>query len=116
MRHKEDALHYVSGACSRIEEPGRYASLGGVLDEAFERACNGKGAQRHCRGNEPFEEQYILRGARSYGIGGLYFQLGKKLEESFAMSGEAREKELIDIINYAAAAVIRSREDKARET
>jgi hypothetical protein len=92
-----------------------YGSLRVVLEEAFKRASCGKGKERHARGKEKFEDQWILRGARIYGSGGLYFQINKKLEESFKMSGEQRVNELLDCINYCAAAIILEREQREKQ-
>jgi hypothetical protein len=89
-----------------VDTVNRYRNLRAVLEKAFERAAFGKGAARHARGKENFEDQYIIRGATSFGIGGLYFQMGKKLEESINLPGDARINELLDIIIYAAAAVM----------
>lgn len=91
-----------------------YESLSKVLEEAFCRAASGKGRQRHAGGDHEFEDQWILRGARLYGAGGLYFQIGKKLEESFRMFGNQRINELLDCINYCAAAIILEREQREK--
>jgi hypothetical protein len=89
-----------------VDTMNRYKSLRAVLERAFRRAAFGKGNKRHSRGDETFDEQYIIRGATSFGIGGLYFQIGKKLEESVKMVGDERINELLDIIIYSAAAIM----------
>ena len=98
MRH--DDLYYE-----------RYRSLIAVLDEALKRATEGKGAERHVRGDEPFERHWILEGARSFGLGGLQFQIGKKnLEICNLKDTQDKINELLDIVVYASAAVILLRE------
>ena len=93
-----------------------YEKLANVLADAFARATRGKGKERHVSGGEFFEEQYILRGARQFGLGGLQFQVGKKLEEvDNLQSTEAKINEFLDIIVYSAAAVILLEEIKERE-
>ena len=87
-----------------------YKILNDVLYEALERAAYGKGKQRHALGNEKFEDQQIFRATRFYGLGGLYFQAEKKLRESYNLTGEAKVKELLDVVVYVAAAIIYSRE------
>ena len=89
-----------------VDTMNRYRNLHSTLEKAFDRAAFGKGAERHARGNEAFEDQYIIRGAISFGIGGLYFQMGKKLEESINLPGDKRINELLDIMIYAAAAIM----------
>jgi len=87
-------------------DDGKYNSLFDVLLRACYRASGGKGAERH--GNDKkFIEQWILRGLRLFGIGGMQFQIGKKLEEiNNLRETEAKVNELLDIIVYAAAGII----------
>lgn len=89
----------------------KYESLMFVLFDAFKRASDGKGSQRHGDGR-PFEEQWILRGLRVFGLGGAQFQIGKKNEEICNLT-EDKDKvnELLDIIVYAAAGVVYLREE-----
>jgi hypothetical protein len=89
--------------------PG-YDDLLDILLEAYVRASQGKGHQRHARGNEPFKDQYILRGSRIFGEGSLNYQIGKKNEETVGMATEQKVKELLDIIVYSAAEIILLRE------
>jgi len=83
-----------------------YSELAKVLVRAHCRASNGKGSERH--GDEkPFNDQWILRGQRSFGLGGIQFQIGKKNEEiNNLLETEAKVNELLDIIVYAAAGII----------
>jgi hypothetical protein len=90
----------------------KYKKLVEIYRMAYDRAAVGKGAEHHSRG-EPYEQQWILRGARMFGIGGLQFQIGKKNEQIAKMlqsDGDVKMKaqanEFLDIINYSAAAVI----------
>jgi hypothetical protein len=93
-----------------VDTVNRYRNLRAVLEKAFERAAFGKGATRHARGDEPFEKQQILEATRFYGDGGLYFQMEKKLRESFRLTGEQKINELLDVVIYACAAVLYERE------
>ncbi len=87
-----------------------YKSLVEILELAYKRACEGKGQQHHSHG-EAFDEQWIVRGTKVFGIGGPLFQAGKKLEQVMKMDKEgfpyeALINELLDVINYSAATVI----------
>jgi len=99
------------------DDSEKYAVLKRVLDQAFERASKGKGAEHHSFG-EQFENQFILRGARRFGLGALQFQIAKKNEQICKIQDQntqAKINEFLDIINYAAAAVILL-EERARQT
>jgi len=97
------------------DDSEKYAALKRVLDQAFERASKGKGAEHHSFG-EQFENQFILRGARRFGLGALQFQIAKKNEQICkTQDPQAKINEFLDIINYAAAAVILL-EERARQT
>jgi|GEM_PF-1869322 hypothetical protein len=88
-----------------------YEKLREVFMDAMYRASCGKGKERHVTGDEPFEEQFILRGARTFGIAALRFQIAKKNEEvGNLVDHQAKINEFLDITVYAAAAVIRLRE------
>ena len=88
----------------RIEE--MYSSLNNVLVKAFLRASSGKGWERH-GDKKKFTDQWILRGLRLFGIGGIQFQIGKKNEEiNNLRETEDKVNELLDIMVYAAAGVI----------
>jgi hypothetical protein len=88
-----------------------YEKLYDVFMDAMYRASCGKGKERHVSGDEPFEEQFILRGARTFGIAALRFQIAKKNEEvGNIIDYQAKINEFLDIAVYAAAAIIRLRE------
>lgn len=83
-----------------------YKTLRNALDQAYNRASKGKGAERHADG-KPFEDQPILTIQR--GLGSTHFALGqimKKATELIKFDGDAAKKELLDIMVYAAAAWI----------
>jgi hypothetical protein len=88
----------------------KYAKLVQVFEMAYRRASEGKGHQHHSHG-EAFEEQWILRGTKVFGIGGPLFQCGKKLEQVSKMERDNYPiqeimNELLDVMNYSAAVVI----------
>jgi hypothetical protein len=88
-----------------------YEKLYNVFMDAMYRASCGKGKERHADGDEPFDEQFILRGARRFGLNGLRFQIAKKNEEvGNIVDYQAKINEFLDIAVYAAAAIIRLRE------
>jgi hypothetical protein len=88
-----------------------YEKLHEVFMDAMYRASCGKGKTRHVTGDEPFEEQFILRGARMFGLNGLRFQIAKKNEEvGNIIDYKAKINEFLDIAVYAAAAIIRLKE------
>jgi hypothetical protein len=87
-----------------------YDSLRAVLAQAVEQASGGKGKERHSTG-QPFDQQPICQGGRRFGINGLVYQCWKKSHEVpvlMAMDdGNARAvRELLGVINYAAAAIL----------
>lgn len=91
-----------------------YASLAGVLNDAFEQSSIGKGRVRHSN-NKPFLEQPIMEIARMIGdTGGHAYQIMKKAQEANRMvrrnQYNAAVDELYGVIIYAAAAVILVRE------
>ena len=84
----------------------KYQKLVEIYEMAYKRAAEGKGHLRHYRG-EPYTEQWICRGIRSFGLGGAQFQIGKKNEEINVLETKDQKiNELLDIINYAAAGII----------
>lgn len=87
----------------------KYLALVEVLEMAYLRASEGKGHQHHSHG-EAFEEQWIVRGAKVFGLGGPLYQCGKKLEQVMKMKQgdriEGMINELLDVINYSAGAII----------
>jgi hypothetical protein len=96
-----------------------YDSLRAILAQAVEQASGGKGTERHSNG-QPFDQQPICQGGRRFGIAGLVYQCWKKSHEVpvlLAMDdGKARAvRELLGVINYAAAAILVLQEDKPDE-
>lgn len=88
-----------------------YAELKEVLDAAFERASRGKGAERHAD-NRPFIKQDICTEQEFLGQGPIIFQIRKKAKETLRLkSNQAKINEYLDVIVYAAAAVIMLQED-----
>lgn len=87
-----------------------YDSLRAVLAQAVEQASGGKGTERHSNG-QPFDQQPICQGGRRFGICGLVYQCWKKSHEVPVLmaldGGKARAvRELLGVINYAAAAIL----------
>lgn len=86
-----------------------YKALNDILAMAHNRASAGKGQQRH-GSNEPFEQQPICTELRKMGLEPAIYQIRKKALELLRFKGkkgkERRTNELLDIIVYAAAAVI----------
>lgn len=90
---------------SRSPTPANYLRLQAVLDEAFNQAAYGKGAERHAQ-SKPFEEQPMQKLIELYGTGFALGQAGKKMQESQRMDVEAAVRELLGAINYIAGVVI----------
>lgn len=91
-----------------------FATLAGILQAAHDQAANGKGRNRYGEG-KPFLNQPIMDIARMLGgIDGHSFQIMKKAQEAARMvrreQYDAAVHELLGVINYAAAAVLRIRE------
>lgn len=102
--------HYGSDVTPTGEESDPYLSLSEVLEMAYNRAAKGKGMERHASG-ESFEQQPIcneLRALRS--ITPALFQARKKILESERLPVDMAVDELLDAINYLAAAVIVKKE------
>ena len=94
-----------------------YNSLRVIYAQALEQAQGGKGLERHANGL-PFDQQPICQGGRRFGVGCLVYQAWKKSHETpvlLAMDNgkERAVRELLGVINYAAAAIIVLQEDKA---
>ena len=87
-----------------------YNSLSKVLTKAFDRASKGKGKERHGI-NKPFKEQPIITEGEYFGIYPHLAQIRKKTLEVLRMDKDASQRELLDIIVYAAAAYIILEED-----
>lgn len=90
-----------------------YGSLRSVLQAAFEQAADGKGKERHARGN-PFDRQHMQTISDLLDTDrGMAFQAIKKLTEALDLpTPEAREKELLGAINYIAGIVVYHRRDR----
>ncbi|MBV6343102.1 hypothetical protein [Candidatus Magnetobacterium casense] len=86
-----------------------YKALEDVLMMARNRAAAGKGRERHGTG-EPFHQQPICQELRHMGLEPAIYQVRKKALELLRFKGkrarDRRTAELLDIIVYAAAAVI----------
>ena len=88
-----------------------YDKLAGVLADALLQASNGKGKERHARYGERFEDQRMMRIARSIGPEFLAGQATKKIEESMGMDDPRRSvHDLLGAINYVAGLVLFMRE------
>lgn len=82
-----------------------YAELLDILDEAFEFAAYGKGAERHGNGL-PWREQPHYFIASEVGLGFPIGQAMKKLREGFNMEDwERTRKEFLGAISYIASAI-----------
>lgn len=90
-----------------------YQSLQNVLEEAYIQASEGKGQERHAKG-EPFEEQKICEITRRLigsPIQSLLYQAVKKIYETTRTDPIP---ELLGAINYIAAGIIILRELEAQ--
>jgi len=88
-----------------VERDSQYKSLMRVLDQAFSRASEGKGKIRHAT-DEPFEHQQLCRDLKALGISPALYQIRKKALEASRLPYQQTRNELLDIIVYAAAAII----------
>jgi hypothetical protein len=83
-----------------------YESLYRILMLALDQAQNGKGMERHADG-ERFENQPICRIGRRKGLGFTEGQIWKKiLEVDNLTTIEAKIREMLSVIVYAAADII----------
>ena len=84
-----------------------YDVLRRTLSDAYDRAANGKGKERHAS-DEEFIQQPIFTITRALGNrpDPLLFQAVKKIYESQRLADPAACNELLDAIVYLAAAVI----------
>ena len=97
------------------KSPEGYEKLDAVLARALDQAAYGKGKERHANGL-PFDQQPICQGGRRFGPGCLIYQAWKKAHETPVLlqmdNGKERAiRELLGVINYAAAAIIVLQED-----
>jgi len=84
---------------------GCVGNMKDIFDLAIARASEGKGKDRHDDG-KPFHKQPICAIMRRVGIGFGLGQAIKKITESERMTGERKVNELLDAMNYLAAAEI----------
>jgi hypothetical protein len=93
-----------------MTQPAPYASLQTILAEAYQQASQGKGRERHQRGDTPFLEQPIMTIGRVVGHGFALGQVMKKTDEAAGMldrgERQAARRELLGAIVYLAAAVL----------
>lgn len=87
-----------------------YDSLRAIYAMALEQAQGGKGRERHANGM-PFDQQPICQGGRRFGPGCLIYQAWKKAHETPVLMNmdngtERAIRELLGVINYAAAAIL----------
>lgn len=82
-----------------------YQSLIDVLNQAYRRAAQGKGKDRHAT-NESFSDQSIVTEGKYFYIVGNLQQIRKKAVESLRLDPTMARNELLDIIVYAAASII----------
>ncbi len=90
--------------------PG-YESLAGVLQQAYNQAAVGKGAERHAKG-QAFDTQVMQVGADQFGVGALLFQAFKKAEESQRLPHDRAVGEVLGAIIYLAGAIIAMERNK----
>ena len=106
----------IFGIGTSLSDDG-YDSLRAIYAMALEQAQGGKGKERHANGL-PFDQQPICQGGRRFGAGCLIYQAWKKAHETPVLmtmdNGTERAiRELLGVINYAAAAIIVLQEKKA---
>jgi hypothetical protein len=87
-----------------------YLELHRTLIEAYKRASEGKGRERHATDNN-FLDQPIITEGKHFGISPHLYQIRKKALEVLRMEKDAAQRELLDIIVYAAAAYLVLKED-----
>jgi hypothetical protein len=82
-----------------------YLPLMEVLEKAYERSAYGKGLERHATDNS-FPEQPIVTEGQHFSIHPHLYQIRKKCLEVLRMDRDAAQRELLDVIVYAAAAYL----------
>lgn len=101
-----------------MSEPG-YESLAQVLQEAYDQAARGKGAERHAN-DLPFDQQPMQQIARRRGLGFLLGQVDKKTEEAQGMlergDRAAWRREILGAINYLAGALVFTADESEQST
>lgn len=106
-------LKQVSKPLAFVFDVEGYERLADVLQDAYDQAAVGKGAERHANGL-PFHEQPMQSISQLVGSGdGLAFQAIKKLTEGMRFAEFDRfEKEALGAINYIAGLIIYKREQR----
>jgi len=100
----------TAGGKDCITVTPEYASLYGVLMQAFKQAQDLKGRVRHAVDGENFEDQNICSITRQVGLGFPLGQAMKKTVESQRLGGERGVQELLGAAVYLCAAIIVMRE------
>jgi len=96
----------------KMAEDKNYNKLADILHQAYVQAAEGKGKERHAD-NLPFDQQPICRIGRRKGHGFTQGQIWKKiLEVDNLPTTEAKIREMLSIIVYAAADIILYEEEK----
>jgi acyl carrier protein len=89
------------------DEAHPYHLLSEVLLRAFAQAANGKGKERHAKGDTPFHEQPMALINKQIGsVDGFIYQAHKKSLEALRLPQGRNVAELLGAINYLAGAVI----------
>lgn len=83
-----------------------YQELSDILDQAYEFAAYGKGAQRHGQGGKPWRDQPHFEIAQEVGQAFAIGQAMKKLREGFNMDDwDNARREFLGAITYIASAI-----------
>jgi hypothetical protein len=83
-----------------------YAELSDILDEAFDFAAYGKGAQRHGQNGLPWKDQPHFQIAKDMGQAFALGQVIKKIREGHHMDDwAAARREFLGAISYIASAI-----------
>lgn len=93
----------------RLEPRSGYEALARVLDEALEQAQSGKGHERHADAGQAWTDQPIFQIPEALGPRGPGFNAGqyaKKLDECWRLPPDARRRELLGAVVYAASLVL----------
>lgn len=104
MNLTEARLALSGHQVAQLDETAKHP-LQQIFDMAVDQVASGKGAERHGNG-KPFLDQRWVHLADTYGVGFLFGQAGKKLEEAQAMDGDRRQREILGAINYAAMGLL----------
>lgn len=94
-----------SGEVNVVADAPGYECLRRTLDDAYEQAAYGKGAERH--GNShPFDRQPMQHLISDHGLGFATGQAAKKASEALGMDHGAARRELLGAIVYLAGAIV----------